>query len=177
MRNRGSLYAGLLVILLGIIMFLAQATRGGALFGMRLGWRAAWPFFILWAGAAFLLPLVVWWERRASLAGLVIPGTIITANGLVLLFQNVTGLWGTWAFLWTVEPMAVGLGLFLFYLIAERRSGVLLAASIVGGVGLLMFLIFSGVFTFLGPLLLIVVGVVLAAAGLGRGGRRASPPL
>ena len=69
MRNRGSLYAGLLVILLGIIMFLAQATRGGALFGMRLGWRAAWPFFILWAGAAFLLPLVVWWERRASLAG------------------------------------------------------------------------------------------------------------
>ena len=177
MRNKGSLYTGLLIGSLGVIMFVAQLTRGGRLFGMRLGWGGAWPLFVLWAGAAFLLPLAIWWERRRSLAGLVIPGTIITANGLLLLFQNVTGLWGTWAYLWTVEPMAVGLGLLLFYVIADRNGGVLLAAGIVGGVGLLMLLIFSGTFTYLGPLLIIAMGVVLAVAGLGRGGRRASPPL
>ncbi len=175
MRNKGSLYTGILIIALGLIILFAQATRGASLWGLRLGWRAAWPLFVVWAGAAFLLPLAVWPERRSSIAGLVVPGTIILANGLLLLFQNSTGLWRTWAYLWTVEPMAVGLALFFLYLLAGRESGLLLAAGIVFGVGLLMFLVFSGVFTFIGPLVIIVLGVILTVAGLGHGGRDTIP--
>ena len=175
MRSKSSFYIGVLVISLGVITLFAQATRRLGLFGVPWGWRAAWPLFVLWAGAAFLLPVAIWWERRREIAGLVVPGTVLTTTGLILLFQNVTGLWGTWSFLWALEPIAVGLSLLMLYYLLDRPAGLLIAASIVGGVGLLMLLIFSGMFTFLGPLMIIVLGVLLVLAALGRGNRRQWP--
>lgn len=173
MRNKGALYTGTIIIVLGLIMFFAQVTQGIGVLGTRLGWSAAWPFLILWVAFAFLLPLVIWPERRASLAGLVVPGTIVGVNGLILLFQNTTGLWRTWSYLWTLEPMAVALGLLALYWLTNRDRGLLVAAAIVGGVGLVFFFIFSGVLTFLGPLLLIALGVLVLVAGLGRRSRGA----
>ncbi len=173
MRNRGALYAGILVVALGLIMLFAQATQGMHVLGLNLGWRLAWPFLILLAGLAFLLPIGIWWERRASLAGLAVPGVIITVNGLILLFQNMTGLWGTWSYLWALEPIAVALGLLALYFMTNRDQGVLVASGIVGGVGVLGFLLSSGAFRILGPLVLILAGVLLAAGALTRRDDRA----
>ena len=175
MRSKSSLYIGLLIIALGIITLFAQVTRGMDMFGVPWGWGGTWPLLVLWAGAAFLLPIAIWWERRRSIAGLVIPGTLLTTIGLILLFQNLTGRWGTWSFLWAMVPIAVGVALLVFYYLTDRPKGLLVAAGINGGMGLLMLMIFSGTFTLLGPLLMVVLGVVLVLAGLGRSDRREWP--
>lgn len=171
MQDRGTVYMGLLLVLLGGIFLFAQLTQGLAIGGLRLGWSFVWPLFILLAGGAFLLPIGLWWERRQDIAGLVVPGTIITINGLILFFQNLTHDFGSWAYIWALEPCAVAVGLLFLYWLGPRDRGLLFAAGIVGGVGLVLLVIFSsilsgGVLTVLGPLVLILVGLLLALSGV-----------
>ncbi|MBN1399732.1 MAG: hypothetical protein JXA74_02780 [Anaerolineae bacterium] len=172
MRNRASLYIGLLLLALGGFFLLASITEdlGGPL-GQALGWGGLWPLIILVVGVAFWLPIFIWWDRREQLAGLAIPGAIVTVNGLLLLYQNMTGDWDSWAYAWAVEPMAVGLGLLCLYLLTpERPRGLLVAAAIVGGVGALFFIIFGSVFggaiRIAGPVLLILIGLLVILRGV-----------
>lgn len=164
MRNRGALYLGILFIVLGGFFLLAQSTGW-----LGLGWKL-WPLLVLVAGLAFVLPLVIWWPKRAQLAGLVVPGTILAGNGLMMLYQSLTGNWGSWAYAWALEPIFVALGLFFLYLLTNRPQGLLVAAAIVGGIGLLLFVIFAsafgGVIRFVGPVLLIALGLVILLGGL-----------
>ena len=171
MRNRGSLYFGLLLILLGGVFLLAQV--GGVFLeplGLHLGWADIWPFLILFVALAFWLPILIWWDRRANLAGLAIPGTIIGVNGLLLLYQNTTGDWGSWAYLWALEPISVGLGLLMLYLLGHRQQGLLVAAGILIGVGAVFFVVFSSIFVgwirFLAPVVLILVGILAIMRGV-----------
>jgi hypothetical protein len=165
MKNRGTLYVGILLIVFGGLSLTAEVSRGLALWGIRLGWRGLWPFFVLLFGLAFWLPLVVWWDQRKSIRGLVVPGTLIILNGLLLVYQNATGNWESWAYAWTLEPFGVGLGLLMLYALGERSSGLLTAAGIVGGVGLVLFVIFASIFggwfRLLGPAVLIAIGLLL----------------
>ena len=56
----------------------------------------------------------------ANEQGMVIGGTVVTTVGLVLLYQDQTGRWESWAYAWAlVGPAASGLGLVLWGL----RSG------------------------------------------------------
>ncbi|MGI6381028.1 MAG: hypothetical protein ACOX2R_09730 [Anaerolineae bacterium] len=172
MRHKGSVYVGTMLVLLGI--FFALAQNGGAL--VRLvtrfdsGWGAFWPLIIVLAGVAFLLPILVWWERRKELAGMAVPGIILLVNGLMLQVQNLTGWWHSWAYTWALEPVAVGLGLLAMYFLGHRSDGLLVAASIVGGSGLLFFMIFAsafgGIFRWVGPLALIGVGALVILRGV-----------
>ncbi len=71
--------------------------------------------------------------------GMVIGGTVVTTVGLVLLYQNTTGRWESWAYAWAlVGPAASGLGMALWgirsadpagdpqrHLGAARRAGLL----------------------------------------------------
>lgn len=171
MRDRGALYAGIMLILLGGLFLLAQL--GGALLaplGLGFGWGQMWPFFILYVGLAFWAPILVWWKDRARIAGLAVPGTIITTNGLILLYQNLSGDWASWSYLWALEPLAVGAGLLMLYLLGSREEGVLVGAGVVGGIGLVFFVIFASVFgglmRLLGPAAVILIGIVMIVRGL-----------
>ncbi|MFO7919164.1 MAG: hypothetical protein R6V13_13935 [Anaerolineae bacterium] len=165
MKNRGTLYIGILLIAFGGLFLAAEVTRGLALWGISLGWQGLWPFIVLLVGLAFWLPLLVWWGKRRTLVGLIVPGTIILFNGLILLYQNVTGDWESWTYVWALEPFAVGLSLLMLYALGERSSALLTAAGIVGGVGLVLFVILASIFggwiQVLGPAVLIIVGLLL----------------
>jgi hypothetical protein len=172
MRHRGSIYAGSMLILVGLFLLLTQ-TSGGLLSSaprFQSGWTAFWPLIIVLAGVAFLLPIAIWWDQRQAIAGLAIPGIILLVNGLMLLAQNLTGEWESWAYAWAVEPMAVGLGFAALYGLGHRHQGLLIAAGIVGGSGLLFFLIFAsafgGIFRWVGPLALIAVGAMIILRGV-----------
>jgi len=172
MRNRGSVYVGLMLILVGLFFLVAQTSGGPLQVVTRFdsGWAAFWPLIIVLTGVGFLLPIPIWWEQRKQIAGLAIPGIILLVNGLVLLAQNLTGDWASWAYAWAVEPMAIGLGLATMYGLGHRHQGVLIAASIVGGSGLLFFVIFAsafeGIFRWVGPLALIAVGALIILRGV-----------
>jgi hypothetical protein len=131
---------------------------------------------VLFVGLAFLLPLLIWWERRRKLVGLVMPGAIITVNGLILLFQNTLGDFSSWAYLWPLELIAVALGLLFIYLLGEHKRGLTVAAGIVGGIGLVFLVVFStafggGVLRCTAPLLLIGLGLFVVLMSI----RRRSP--
>jgi hypothetical protein len=166
-KDRGTLYVGILLVAFGILFMFTQGIGAGLrTLGVRFGWGQMWPFLILFVGFAFWLPLALWWEQRHKIAGLVIPATLVTANGLILLYQNLAHDWQSWAYVWTLEPLSVGVGLALLYLLTNRDRGLLTAAAIVSGVGLFLLVIFASAFggtllRILGPAALILIGILI----------------
>jgi hypothetical protein len=67
-----------------------------------------WPWAIVGLGAVlFVVGLIV------GNAGLVIGGSVVATIGGILAWQNTTGLWATWAWIWTLIPVASGVGSFI----------------------------------------------------------------
>lgn len=140
---------GLILVLIGAMLF------AGQLFDIGID-DVGWPFFVIAAGVAVLvIGLVV-----ANEQGMVIGGTITTTVGLVLLYQNNTGRWESWAYAWAlVGPAASGLGLALW----GARSG---NASDIR----------NGVWAALGGLAFFVIGFLFFEGVIGIGGDRLALP-
>jgi hypothetical protein len=130
-------------------------------------WAVAWPLEILGVALGFTLAAI--FMRVPALA---IPAMIVGANGLLLAFCNLTGLWQAWAFLWPVEPLSIGLGLLVLSFF-NKSNGTRLAAVVlflIAGCGFFI-MSFISIFShpllrFGAPLMLITTGVILALLGL-----------
>ena len=166
--NVGSLIGGLVLIALGLLALAGQLFRG---FNF---WGTIWPFFIVAIGALFFLGM---FAGGKSGAGLAIPGSILTAIGLMLFLQNLFSYWESWAYSWTVILMSVGLGIFIMGRYtenpAQRASGLRLLK-----IGAILFIVFGAFFEmlifnsfafskYLFPVALILLGIYLI---LGRSG-------
>ena len=174
--NRGGLILGAVLILLGLFLL------AGQYFDFDLG-RYGWPLFVIVPGLAVLAIGLAAPVREG--AGLAVAGTITTVTGLVLAFQNATGLWATWAYAWAlVGPAASGLGLLIYGVVRGvphlRREGVrALGAGLALFVGFGLF--FEGVIGLSGdpfllgsnylPIALIAGGILVLIWGLLRGRR------
>jgi len=120
---------GLGLIGLGGLLLLGQIFRVDF-------WNLVWPFFVLLPGLVFLALMLLGGKNLAPFA---IPGSIITSTGLVLFYQNLTGHWESWAYVWAlIAPTSVGVGLWLAGTRADnpslRESG-----GIVAKIGLVIF--------------------------------------
>jgi hypothetical protein len=158
MEQRSSIVGGTILILAGLFFLVAQFFPG------LLSWfdiSQQWPLFIVGLGALFLLSALV------GTPPLAIPGMVVGGTGLILLYQNSSGDWGSWSYIWALYPIFVGLGIMLMYALqGERRKGweegkpPLL-------VGAILLLVFWGVFRGLGwlgqfwPVLIILGGLWL----------------
>ncbi len=157
-RGLGSFFIpGIPVLTTGIILLVASLlNRPGV-------WAAAWPFEV--TGLAFGFVLAAIFMRLPALA---IPAFILGANGILLVFCNLTGLWQAWVLLWPIEPLSVGLGL-LVLAFFKKSSGTRVAAVVlffVAGAGFfaMSFIsIFNATILRLGaPLMLVLTGILLA---------------
>ena len=92
---------GAILVIVGAILLAGQVLDLG------IG-DLGWPLIIVAIGVALLLiGLAV-----VNQSGMVVGGTVVTTVGLVLLYQNQTGHWESWAYAWAlVGPAASGLGL------------------------------------------------------------------
>lgn len=94
------------LIVLGILLLLGRT--------LGLNWAGSvWPFFIIVPGVLLLMGA----RENKGPAGesLAIMGGMVTAVGLLLLYQDVTGHWASWAYAWAlVVPTSVGLGQIYF---------------------------------------------------------------
>lgn len=138
-RNLGSLIAGAMLVGVGVL----------ALFGQLLGgfdfWGTLWPLMIVGLGSMFFVGMLAGGKSAAPLA---IPGSIITVNGLMMFFQNLTGHWESWSYGWTVILISVGLGIFIMGAVSEdeqRRQAGLRVMQI----GFILFIIFGAFFEML----------------------------
>lgn len=161
-RGFGSFFIpGIPVLTTGGILLYASITDNWDV------WSVAWTLEVLALALGFALS--AFFMRVPALA---IPAFIIGVNGLMLAFCAVTGLWESWAILWPIEFLAVGLGL-LALGIANGSSGVKTAASILftiagGGFFISTFIsVFNkGVLKFAVPVMLLFTGILLTVTFL-----------
>lgn len=171
MKNRSSLYIGVMVLTLGALFLVMNV--GATAFGSRslLSIYRLWPLIVVWVGFGFFLPIFIWWDSRQKNYGLAMPGTIILVNGLVFLYCSLSRDWGAWAYLWTLEPFSVALGLLALYFLGARAQGLLVAALAIGGASLAVFAVLVSamggiVGGVIGAFLLIAFGIILVARAL-----------
>jgi hypothetical protein len=163
------------LILAGVLVLAVQLLPGLQLW-------FSWPWIIIGFG---VLMLVI--GSATGVPALAVPASIIAGIGGILAYQNATGDWDSWAYIWSLIPGFVGIGVVLAGLLsgegleAMRAGGwlilislVLLAAfgSLFGALGMLgdywpVLLILLGYW----PVLLILLGLALLAAPLLRARR------
>src|SRR5438132_11094154 len=103
-RRQSTILGGLL-ILIGAILLIGQFVR------IDIG-HFGWPFFIIAPGV--LLLFVALTARGPAGEGLAIAGSIITVTGLILLYQNVTEHFKSWAYARGLIPASVGARLMMY---------------------------------------------------------------
>ncbi|MFQ5420137.1 MAG: LiaI-LiaF-like domain-containing protein [Anaerolineae bacterium] len=155
MEKRGSIIGGLVLIGVGVFFLLMQFFPGLAnIFNLE----KQWPLIIVAIG------LVFWLSAILGTPPLTIPGTIVGGIGGILYYQNISGNWASWAYVWALIPAFVGMGMVAMSVLGEggrhaRREGGRLVV-----IGLGMFVIFGAFFTGLGsfgrlwPVFLILAG-------------------
>jgi hypothetical protein len=138
-RNAGSLVIGAMLVIFGLLALASQLFKGLDF------WGDFWPFFVIAVGVMFFAGM---FAGGKSTSGLAIPGTIIAGIGLILLVQNLTNYYESWAYAWALIIIFVGLGVYIMGWVggssSQRKSG--------GGLmrlGLILFLIFGAFFEML----------------------------
>ncbi len=156
-HQRSNIALGLLLILAGTAFLASQFYPDLAI------WRYfafSWPWWVIGAGALLLvLGLLV------GAPGMAVPAVIVAGIGGLLYWQNATDSWGSWAYVWTLIPGFVGLGIMLESLLEGKfRSGLREGGSLVV-ISAILFVVFA---SFLGgplllrsywPVVLILVGL------------------
>jgi hypothetical protein len=100
-HDAGRTIPALILIGVGVLFLLGQ------IFSFNF-FGAAWPFIVIVPGLAFLYFA---FTGGKGTAGLAVPGAIITGTGTILLYQNITNHWESWAYVWTLYPVFVGMAL------------------------------------------------------------------
>lgn len=116
--RRGALAVGFLLILAGL------AALGLRQAGFDIDdefFETGWPLFVIVPGLGLLAASVV--PAAPKGVGFAIAGSIVTAVGILLFYQQSTGHWESWAYAWTlIGPGAAGLGLLGYGLLYQVRD-------------------------------------------------------
>ena len=130
-------------------------------------WAYLWPLEVIGVAMGFVLMAFF-----LKIPWLMIPASIIGLTGLVLQFCAATGLWSSWAVLWTVEPFAVGLPLLLIGM-ARKIDGVKMAGIILCGFAGLAFAAMSTILVtslwitrLIGPAIVLILGILLVGSAM-----------
>ncbi|MEA2635831.1 MAG: hypothetical protein QOH92_2598 [Chloroflexota bacterium] len=130
--RRPSMVMGGLLVLVGALLLLGQFVR------IDIG-HYGWPFFVIAPGLVILFLALT--ARGALGEGLAILGSIISVTGLILLYQNATDHFESWAYAWAlIFPGAVGVGMILYGLVASRPGNIRAGTRLVG-IGVVLFLL------------------------------------
>lgn len=164
-RDRGQLAIGLVLILIGA-WFVAVNQMPEL-----VEWAnpyTQWPLNIITIGAALLLVGLV-----VGAPGMAVPAAIVAGVGGILTYQNSTGDFTSWSYLWTLIPGFAGIGEMLHGLFSWSARRFRDGMNTLAGSAIL-FLIFASIFGKLEILggsigvaaLLIVIGLWMVVNGL-----------
>ena len=170
-RNRSQLALGILLLLFGAGMIVFQQVPDlQEWFSTYYDWPVG---FLIAGGVILLIGLLV------GAPGMAVPAAIVAGLGGIFYYQNATGDWESWSYMWSLIPGFVGIGSIVAGLLGESTR-----SNLKNGLNLLvisafLFLIFGGFFggwTLLGSygpaILLILLGVYVIIRGLIRTGRK-----
>ena len=163
-QNRTNLVGGIILLLVGLFLLAVQIFPS---LGIAINIQFSWPLIVIGVGILlFIFGLLV------NAPDMAVPACIVGGIGGLLYYQNATGDWASWAYVWTLIPGFVGVGVIVAGLIkGELRQGLRDGGTLII-ISLIMFAIFAsflGGMSFLGdywPLLLILLGGWLLIRGL-----------
>ncbi|MCP4422151.1 MAG: hypothetical protein GY805_36530 [Chloroflexi bacterium] len=156
MHKRSSVIVGTILILVGVLFLLAQFFPSLAI---NLNISQQWPLIIVSVGALLLISAFL------GAPPLAIPGSIVSGIGAILYVQNLTNTWDSWAYIWTLIPGFVGIGMLLSGLLGHQRRTMWREGGRLLLISLVLFLVFGAFFNGLGdfgrfwPVLLILAGL------------------
>ena len=131
------------VAIVGVILVIGGLA---ALVLPRTGWDietwiegSGWPIFVVVPG--LLLWALAFVPRPPAGVGFAVAGSIVTAVGLLLWYQQLSGHWDSWAYAWAlIGPCAAGVGLFLYGSLTGTQKMVSTGLSL-AAIGLGLFLV------------------------------------
>ncbi|MDL1911922.1 hypothetical protein FBQ81_14730 [Chloroflexi bacterium CFX6] len=172
-QNRTNLALGLILLIVGGWLL---ATRQVPALQNWMEDNFTWPMWTIGAGLLVLLIGLI-----TGAPGMAVPASIIAGIGGILYYQNATGDFASWSYMWTLIPGFVGVGSILAGLLGEhtrRNLGHGLRLMVISAVMFLIFATFFGGLDILGPyglpIILILLGVYVLARGFIRSGKRES---
>lgn len=101
LQNNGQNIGAWMLIGIGVLFLIAQVFNFSII-------GILWPLFVILPGAVFLYTA---WRGDRGKAGFAVPGAMIGGTGLILFYQNLTGHWESWAYIWALYPVFLGLAL------------------------------------------------------------------
>jgi len=169
-RNRTQLVLGILLILVAAWLVIHQ-VRPEWTSWLKLDFE--WPTWIMLTGAALLLVGLATGNSEMA-----VPACIVAGIGGILYYQNATGDWSSWSYMWALIPGFGGLGNLLSALISGRIKQEGRNAINTIFVSIILFVIFAAIFgglEILGPYkdfiligLLFIFGLWLILRGIFR---------
>src|SRR5688572_19597441 len=168
-QNRTNLFLGVLLILIGAWLVV---TRQVPAVQDWMENNFTWPMWTIGAGLVVLLSGLI-----TGAPGMAVPAAIISGIGGILFYQNETGDFGSWSYMWALIPGFVGIGTILAGLLGENTRTNLAHGLNLLAISAVLFLVFG---TFFGGLailgdygaaiLLILLGLYILARGFVRQG-------
>ena len=167
---------GSAIVVIGVLTYFIQMASVDV--ASWLG-GSGWTLFVIVPGVALLIAAVFLGEKTALIA--TIAGAVLTTVGGLLLYQDQTAHYESWAYAWALIPGSVGAALAVHGLRFKRSDLVTVGTRMVAGFGVLLLVgawFFETIFRTgqapfdLGdnwPIALIALGGVLFLAGLLRG--------
>jgi len=158
--KRDNLVWGIILIMLGAGFLLNQFMPG------LFGWFS-WPWIFVGMGGIFVLASLI-----GRIGGLMIPGLILLGLGGIFFYQNQTGNWASWSYIWALLPALAGLGMVIGSLYDREMRPARPIGAILFVVGLVVFAVFGGAFglnadiTRYWPVLIILVGLFVLVRAL-----------
>lgn len=143
MHKHSSIVTGTILIVVGLLFLVVQLFPG---LPFDLDIAQQWPLIIVSVGVLLILSALF------GTPALAIPGSIVTGIGAILYVQNLTDTWSSWAYVWTLIPGFVGIGLILAGLLGHQRRTSWRDGSKLLIISAVLFLIFGAFFNGLGDL-------------------------
>ena len=170
-QNRTNLVLGILLILIGAWLVVSRQVPAVQDW---LGDNFTWPMGTIAAGLVVLLIGLL-----TGSPGMAVPASIIAGIGGILYYQNQTGDFDSWSYMWTLIPGFVGVGTILAGLLGENTRRNLahgMNLIVISAVLFLLFASFFGGLSILGDygaaILLILLGLYVLVRGFVRTGYR-----
>lgn len=154
--KQSNLVAGVLLILLGAWFLAVQLVPELAVW---FNIAFTWPLIVIAAGV-FLLIL----GFLTHAPGMAIPACIVGGIGGILYYQNLSGDWDSWSYIWSLIPGFVGIGILLSGLLGGGRNAIREGLRLIV-ISMILFVVFGAFFGALGvvgqywPVLLILLGI------------------
>ncbi len=116
-EKRSDIVFGIILLLIGAWFLAAQFNWIPGL-NQVIMLQYQWPLIVIGVGVLlFLIGLL------ARSPGMSVPACIVGGIGGILYWDNLTGNWGSWAYMWTLIPGFVGIGVLLSTLLGGNEKG------------------------------------------------------